>query len=227
MSDVDWFKFENKDVDFPIYRNNPHIPGRGWIVLFISLLAGYIFVQGLQIQDGIMACIILIIPVLYYLKWDYKAIFQKPALKDVALAIGLFIAYILYAYIMAVILSNFGIVGDSEGSAITFMSIPPLIFALMGEEFVKFIPFMFFLRTSFKYTDNRRLSVIVSMIIVMVLFACIHAYDFKMLIFALFIQGFGSIFEFIGYIKTKNILISYITHLCTDVFIYMIVIMGL
>ena len=227
MSDVDWFKFENKDVDFPIYRNNPHIPGRGWIVLFISLLAGYIFVQGSQIQDGLMACIILIIPVLYYLKWDYKAIFQKPALKDVALAIGLFIAYILYAYIMTVILSNFGIVVDSEGSAITFMSIPPLIFALMGEEFVKFIPFMFFLRTSFKYTDNRRLSVIVSMIMVMVLFACIHAYDFKMLIFALFIQGFGSIFEFIGYIKTKNILISYITHLCTDVFIYMIMIMGL
>ena len=41
----------------------------------------------------------------------------------------------------------------------------------------------------------------------MVLFACIHAYDFKMLMFALFIQGFGSIFEeFIGYIKTKKCL---------------------
>lgn len=184
--------------------------------------------QGSQILEGIIACIVLIVPVLYFLKWDYKAIFQKPALKDVALAVGLFIAYILYAYVMTIVLSNVGIVGSSDASpTIAFMDIPPLIFSLMGEEFIKFIPFIFFLRIFFKYTDNRKLSVIVSMLVVMVLFACIHAFDFRMLMFALFIQGLGSIFEFIGYIKTKNILISYITHLCTDVFIYLIIIMGI
>ena len=227
MSNIDWFKFENKDLDFPIYKNNPHISKKGWIVLFIALAIGYVFVQGSQIYHGIISCIILIVPVLYFLKWDYKAIFQKPTLKDVALAVGLFIAYILYAYVMTLILSNFGIAGNSEGSAITFMSIPPLIFSLMGEEFIKFITFIFFMRILFKYSDNRKLSIIVSVMGVMVLFACIHAYDFKILMFALFIQGLGSIFEFIGYIKTKNVLISYITHLCTDVFIYLIIIMGI
>lgn len=227
MSNSGRFKFENKDLDFPIYKNNPSVSRSAWIVLFIALAIGYIFIQGSKIQDGIIACIVLIIPVLYYLNWDYKAIFQKPTLKDVALAIVLFIAYILYAYVMTVVLSNLGIVGNSGGASITFMSIPPLIFSLMGEEFVKFILFMFFLRTSFKYTDNRKLSIILSMLVVIVLFACIHAYDFKMLMFALFIQGFGSVFEFVGYIKTKNILISYITHLCTDIFIYLLVIMGI
>lgn len=228
MSDIDRFRFENKDLDFPIYKSNPHISKGGWIALFIAFVIGYVFVQGSQIYQGIISCIILIVPVLYFLKWDYKAIFQKPALKDVALAVGLFIAYILYAYVMTVVLSNFGIVGSSDGgSTITFMDIPPLIFSLMGEEFIKFIPFIFFLRVFFKYTDNRKLSVIVSVLMVMVLFASIHAYDFKMLLFALFIQGFGSIFEFIGYIKTKNVLISYITHMCTDVFIYLIIILGI
>ena len=149
------------------------------------------------------------------------------SLKDVALAVGLFIAYILYAYVMTIILSNFGIAGNWDASPITFIDIPPLLFSLMGEEFVKFIPFIFFLRILFKYTNNRKLSIIVSVLGVMVLFACMHTYDFKMLMFALFIQGFGSIFEFIGYIKTKNVLISYITHLCTDVFIYLIIIMGI
>ena len=61
----------------------------------------------------------------------------------------------------------------------------------------------------------------------MIFFASLHAYNFKMFIFAIFVQGFGSIFEFIGYIKTKNIFVSYITHLCTDIFIYSIVILGL
>ncbi len=228
MSNIDWFRFENKDLDFPIYKKNPHISKRGWIALFIAFVIGYVFVQGSQMYHGIISCIILIVPVLYFLNWDYKAIFQKPALKDVALAVGLFIAYILYAYLMTIVLSNFRIVGSSDGgSTLTFMDIPPLIFSLMGEEFIKFIPFIFLLRIFFKYTDNRKLSVIVSVLGVMVLFASIHAYDFKMLLFALFIQGFGSIFEFIGYIKTKNVLISYITHLCTDVFIYLIMILGI
>ena len=205
MSNSGWFKFENKDLDFPIYKNNPHISKRGWILLFIALLVGYVFVQGSQILEGIIACIVLIVPVLYFLKWDYKAIFQKPALKDVALAVGLFIAYILYAYVMTIVLSNVGIVGSSDASpTIAFMDIPPLIFSLMGEEFIKFIPFIFFLRIFFKYTDNRKLSVIVSMLVVMVLFACIHAFDFRMLMFALFIQGLGSIFEFIDISKPKT-----------------------
>ena len=39
MSNIDWFKFENKDYDFPFY-NNPKISKIGWAVLFFALLAG-------------------------------------------------------------------------------------------------------------------------------------------------------------------------------------------
>lgn len=97
----------------------------------------------------------------------------------------------------------------------------------MSEEFIKFIPFVFFLRLCFKFSNNRKLSIIVSVALVMVIFASLHAYTFNMFLFALCIQGFGSIFEFIGYIKTKNILISYITHFCTDALIFSLAILGL
>lgn len=229
MSDIDWFNFENKDLDFPFYRKNPHVPKWGWIVLFVLLPFGLLFSVSSKLYIVILACIVLIIPVLYFLKWDYKAIFQKPSLKDVGFAVALFVGYLVYAVILSMILENFGIVGGDlvEQSSMSLMSIPPLIFSLMGEEFVKFIPFMFFLRLIYKYSDNRKLSVIISMILVMLFFASLHAFSWNMLIFAIFIQGFGSIFEFIGYIKTKNILVSYITHFCTDFFIYMIVILGL
>ena len=107
------------------------------------------------------------------------------------------------------------------------MSIFPLLFSLMGEELIKFIPFIFFLRLFYKYTNNRKLSIIVSMIFVMVFFGLLHAMDTKSIVSVLLLQGAGSIFEFYGYIKTKNILISYITHLCTDVFLFVLVILGL
>ena len=97
----------------------------------------------------------------------------------------------------------------------------------MGEELIKFIPFIFFLRLFYKYSNNRKLSVVVSMILVMAFFGLLHAMDTKSILSVLLLQGAGSIFEFYGYIKTKNILISYITHLCTDVFLFILIIMGL
>ena len=229
MESLDWFKFEDKELDFPFYKKNPHIPKWGWIVLFIAMLIGLILSMSSKIPITILSCIVLIVPVLYFLKWDYTAIFQKPKLKDVALAVGLFVGYIAYATVMGILLEQIGITGGGiiEEGSINVMTIITSIFSIMSEEFVKFIPFIFFLRLCFKYFENRKLSVIISVILVMIFFASLHAYNFKMFLFALCIQGFGSIFEYIGYIKTKNILISYITHLCTDVFIFSIAILGL
>lgn len=228
MSEISWFNFENKDLDFPIYKKNPHVPKWGWIVLLIAMLAGFIFMIGSSIFAALLSMLIILIPLLYFLKWDYKAIFQKPKAKDIGLAVALFVGYIIYSLLMGTALEYLGITGGDlvDYATMTWMSIPPLFFSLMSEELIKFIPFMFFMRVIYKYSNNRKLSVIVSMIIVMIFFASLHALDFNMFLFAIFIQGLGSIFEFIGYIKTKNILISYITHLCTDVFIFILIILG-
>lgn len=218
----DRFNFENKDLDFPFYNKNPHVPKWGWLVLFLVLPLALLLAISENIPILIFSCLIIIVPVLYFLKWDYKAIFQKPTLRDIALALGLCVGYLIYASVMGLLLEQFGIFGAGMGDStpVSLISIPPLFFSLMVEEFIKFIPFMFFLRVFYKYSHNRKLSVIFSMILVMIFFASLHAYTFNMLIFAIFVQGFGSIFEFIGYTKTKNIMVSYITHLCTDVLIY-------
>lgn len=229
METVDWFKFEDNDRDFPFYKKNPHIPKWGWIVLFIALVMGLILMMSPHLHIAILSCIVLIVPVLYFLKWDCKAIFQKPKPKDVALAVALFLGYIVYALAMSTLLEHFGIMGGEliEENSITVMTLITSVFSLMSEEFIKFIPFVFFLRLCFKFSNNRKLSIIVSVALVMVIFASLHAYTFNMFLFALCIQGFGSIFEFIGYIKTKNILISYITHFCTDALIFSLAILGL
>ena len=228
MSNIDGFKIENEDSDFPFYNNNPHIPKWGWIVLFFAMVMGFILSISSNLIVLILSCAVIIVPVLYFLKWDYTVIFKKLSARDVALAIALFVGYIVYALAMDFVLGNFGIVGgDLVGSHPTWMDIPPLFFSLMVEEFLKCIPFMFFLRVAFKFSNNRKLSVIVSMALVMLFFASLHAYNWNMFVYAIFIQGFGSIFEFIGYIKTKNILVSYITHMLTDILGFSVAILGL
>ena len=88
---TDWFKFEKKDIDFPFYNKTPYISKGGWIILFIALIMGFLFTIGDGVLSALISCLIIVIPVLYFLKWDYKAIFQKPTLKEVGLALALFV----------------------------------------------------------------------------------------------------------------------------------------
>lgn len=231
MVEISWFKFENKNLDFPVYNKNPHIPKSGWIVLFIAMVVGFLMPGSLgnEMLEAILFCFIILIPLLYYLKWDYNAIFQKPKFKEVLLAVGLFAGYMIYVVVVGGVLDYFSLTGTStiDSATLTFASIPPLLFSLMGEELVKLIPFLFFLRVFYKYSDNRKLSVVVSMLLVMIFFGLLHLMDLQSLPSVLIMQGLGSIFEFYGYIKTKNVFISYITHLLTDVFIFMMVILNI
>lgn len=228
MSDISWFNFENKDRDFPFYRKNPYVPKWGWIVLFIVTVFGLLLIGTDMIEVTILSCVVIIVPVLYFLKWDYKAIFQKPSLKDIGFALALCAGYIVYALILSTLLENMGIMGAElvEQSTVSLFEVVPLIFSLMTEEFLKFIPFMFFLRVIFKYSDNRKLSVVLSMLVTMVFFASLHSLSWETFIYAIFVQGFGSIFEFLAYFKTKNILVSYICHYATDFLLYMSVLFG-
>ena len=231
MSNIDWFKFEDREYDFPWYRHNPRVSKLGWIVLFFSIFVAFILyaIPDSEMFASILFCIALLVPVLYFLDWDIKAIIRKPTSKQVGLAVLLFVGYIIYALVMGEILEILNLAGSDVVSVdmITLESLFSLIFAMMGEEMIKLIPFLFFLRLFYKYSDNRKLSVIVSVLFVMVFFGLMHAMDFESIPSVLLLQGAGSIFEFYGYIKTKNVMVSYITHLCTDAFIYLIILAGL
>ncbi|RAP53240.1 MAG: hypothetical protein BZ137_07255 [Methanosphaera sp. rholeuAM130] len=231
MSDSDYFNFENKELDFPFYNNNPHVSKMGWIVLIISMFVSFL-VLGLssnEIKGGILFCSILLIAVLHYLDWDYKAIFQRPKKSEIKLAVLLFVGYIVYAVIVGSVLdllslSGSGVVSESSVTIYTLISLFP---SLMGEELFKFIPFMLFMRLIYKFSNNRKVSITISMILVMLFFALLHLMDLQSLVSVIAIQGFGSIFEFYGYIKTKNLWIPYITHLCTDLILFSVILFAL
>ena len=229
MAALDRFKFEDGDFDFPFYNKNPHIPKWGWVVLFIVWFMGFFLAVSDKLHFALMGCIVLIVPVLYFLKWDYKAIFRKPSRRDLLLVVALFAGYMIYSLVIGMVLEQIGIVssGTVDPTSVGAMILVITVFNVLGEEFIKFIPFMFLLRVIYKYSNNRKLSVIISVALITIMFASMHAFNPIMFIFALFIQGFGSIFEFYGYIKTKNVLVSFLCHLLTDEFIFMLMLLGI
>ena len=96
MTEIGWFNFEDGDYDFPFYNKNPHIPIWGWIVLFLAFFIGFFLSVSNKIYFSILGCIVLIVPVLYFLKWDYKAIFRMPSRRDIVLIVALFAGYMIY-----------------------------------------------------------------------------------------------------------------------------------
>ena len=106
MTVIDRFKFEDEGYDFPFYNKNPYIPKWGWVVLFVAFIIGTVLaVITEKLPLIILGCIVFIVPVLYFLKWDYKAIFRVPSRKDLVLIVALFVGYIVYALIMEMILN--------------------------------------------------------------------------------------------------------------------------
>lgn len=221
--------------DFPFYMHNPRISVGGWLVLLlsvpISFLAYAIVGRESELIGSVLFCFIMLIPLLYFSKWDYSLIFRKPTKNEIILAILLFAGYMIYSICVGSVLDIFGLAGapisTPEELGVTVESTVGLIFSMMAEELLKFIPLMFFMRLIYKFTENLKLSVSISVAIVLVVFGLLHYMPpMNTLVSVLLLQGLGSFFEMYGYIKTKNLFVPYISHLLTDLISFIIILVG-
>ena len=221
----------DEERDFPFYNDNPKMSRIGWIILLISVpVALFSFRHvGFYTNDfvsSIVFLLILIIPLLYFSNWDYSLFFRKPTKDELILAVVMFLAFFIYSLIMTPLLDASGLASTGSGDA-EIISIISLLFSMMAEELMKFIPLMFLLRVLFKYTSNRRLSIMVSSAVTLVFFALIHLEPNVSLLSVLLIQGLGSLFHLYVYLKTKNLFASYLSHLMTDAFVLITAMLGI
>ena len=230
----EFFKFEDTTRDFPYYRHNPRISKKAWIVLLmsipISIIAYVLVAVESEIVGSLVFALVLLIPLLYYSNWDLSLIIRKPTRKEIRLAILLFIGYIIYALVIGGVIDGFTQAAETGGDyfGVSWEMLFALIFSIFAEELIKFIPLMLLMRIIYKYTNNRKAAIIISTFAILIFFGLLH-YDppeFP-LISVLAIQGFGSIFELYGYVKTKNIFVPYLSHLLTDASIFLLMLIGL
>ena len=135
----------------------------------------------------------------------------------------------VYSIAMASALEMFNLLPvDETPLNLNIISLVSLFFSMMGEELLKFIPLMFFMRVFFKYTNKRNLSFVSSMVIVLIFFAFLHFDPSSTSIASvLLLQGVGSLVEMYGYAKTKNLFVPYMSHLFTDAFSFILIMFGI
>ena len=136
----------------------------------------------------------------------------------------------IYSTVVGMSLDMVGLGGvpeSAEAMGINIESTVGLIFSMMGEELLKFIPLMFLMRVVYKFSNNLKLAVVISVTIVLIVFGLLHYWPpSNTLVSVLLLQGLGSMFEMYGYIKTKNIFVPYISHFLTDSVSFILILSG-
>lgn len=232
----DFFKFEEEGTDFPFYNGNPLLSLKDWgililgVIVFILIISGaFDFIPGFKdipnVLLSLMYFLVLFLPVLYCCRGKLGLIFKKPKLKDLKVVILCIVLYFIFSIVMRIlIISIFGMQGPSPDTGVktvseTVFQVISILIGLMAEELVKVISLIGFMALIFKFTANRKNSMIAGVILCCIFFGLLHlkTYDFNV-VYCLLGVGLGCIIHLYPYLKTKNIMNSYFTHIAIDLF---------
>lgn len=220
------FKFLEDGVDFPFYNDIPKLSTAEWLILLIPVLIILILLGVPSFKSDYLPYIIgivTLIPALYVCKGNYGLLFKKPRLRDFKTIILCLIGYYVYSYAMAIFLTyalGYPVTADAVVGKFNNPSVflvVGMIMQLIGEELFKIFMLLIGMYVIYKITENRGLAIGLALIVSMSIFGVAHsrAYNGKILQ-VLLIQGFGAFFNLYTYMKTKNVIVSYILHLFID-----------
>lgn len=217
------FEFLEDGIDFPFYNDKPKLAVWEWGIIAVALIIFIILCSIKGIPKTIHALLyffVMIIPVIYICRGKLSIFFKMPKLKNIKTIILCTLGSIVYGVIMGAILkfSGYPVVGNANTALATNISFfADLFIQLVGEEFFKILLLLILMYVVYRYTENRSLSLWIGIIGTLTIFGLAHteAYGGRVLQ-VLLIQGFGSIFDLYAYMKTKNIVVSYIVHILID-----------
>jgi len=223
----DLFKFEKGDEDFPFYNGKPLLSNVDWLILFAGVL---LFIAVLEIINipyeycPLTYFLVTFLPLAYVSRGKLGIFFKKPKTSDISTILKCFVGYWIYAIIALSILSILG--GKSTSNAAVGADMNMIFWIntfiqIMAEELLKLILLLIIMFIVYYFTQNRKKSVIISVLLTLLIFGLLHhtAYN-NSWAQIIFIIGLGSFFYLFAYLKTKNIVNSFIVHLMIDWFAF-------
>lgn len=167
-------------------------------------------------------CLITLLPVTYVCREKLSIFFKMPKRGDIKIILACFILNSLFTIGMAALLDLLGFKLSNNTSTIAHAVFTTnnifLLIQLIGEELFKVSLLLCIMALIYHFSENRKLSVVISTLLVMLVFGLMHlpAYNWNF-IQSLLIIGLGAIFDLFPYLKTKNVTNSYIVHVLIDI----------
>lgn len=226
---TDFFKFEKVKEDIPFYNGTPEVSTVGWIGLILGIIIyiieirfGHLVFSGSFIIDtfimDFVPVLALLIPFLYVLKKRYSLFIKKINITDIVVFT---IASLIFSYMLLIFVMGTGIspleLSVTQNQQNNVLDVLLLMFSLIGEELFKVILIILVMAFVYKFINNRKVALTIACVITLIVFGALHEGGIMGgLLKVIIVQGFGSIFDVMLYLRTKNILNSYISHVIFD-----------
>lgn len=228
-------KTKTIDPDFPFYNENPKI--ETWRILVFAAAVIYLSLSiFLEFEypgylGPIVFCVIPLAAFLVGARGKMSLIVKKfKAMDFVRIFVTLFLQYV-FVFAIGIIRNlvfhvppTANAVMDADMDA-TFWIL--ILIQLFGEELFKLLIFLVFLIVIYKLTSKRTLSVVAATVVTLLCFALVHAtaYEFNWTQI-LINQGIATFFCMYNYLKSKNIMTSYIQHVILDAIPFILAMTG-
>jgi hypothetical protein len=244
---TDFFKIERESAgDFPFYNGIPQsLTGLQWLVILFGVAAGFYALTApvefyMTTIGGFLSVVLFFAVPLFALAIvagsNWTALFRKLQLNDILVMFAVALLNIIVTVAVALALRHLfdmsaNPVGDmlrefSGGETMLFFikTIPQLF----GEEVVTILPFLAVLWFCFaKLNMPRKRAVIIAWLSAAVIFGALHLPTYEWNFVQCFVViGTARIVLLLGYIITKNILVSTGAHIINDWVIFLVMIAG-
>jgi membrane protease YdiL (CAAX protease family) len=236
MNQSQYFEFEDKDSDFPYYKNDKFLSGKTGIILLFSVLLFIILILGPVkfhgYQEGLILFLAMSIPFVIASGGKIGTLFKKPTLNNLKLVVWCVLGNLLFLFVLVVIntiintvvpvnmvnsAQNFG-----DYSSIGLLNCIIDGFQIIAEELVRINVFLIVLYLIYKFTNNRKNSVIIAAIVSLLVFGLLHVNTYTNIIYCILVMGFGSFFTLYPYLKTRNALLSVLVHMIYNLLVLIV-----
>lgn len=236
MNQSQYFEFEDKKQDFPYYKNGKLFSNKtGLILLFSELLFIILLFGPVKFQSPQEELILfLAMMIAFVIATDGKlgSLFKKPGLNDLKLVV-LCVLGDLFLLLLIVIIQTilntvipFDIINSTQSfgdySSITILAFIASLFQIVSEELFRVIIFLIILYLMYRFTKDRKTSVIVSAFFSLLLFGLMHANTYGNIGYCIAVMGFGTFFTLYPYLKTKNIVLSILVHIIYNLLVLIV-----
>lgn len=223
LKSIGW---ERENTDFPFYNDNPKLSNNKWYALIVVsvflALGSSSFGYDVYISIGILVLPVLV--VIYAFKGHFGEIVKVPELNDFWLIILCIIGELILTLSLASIIPGANVTAqDDFAVSLTVMNIIETVIQLIWEELYKFILFITALYVSYKFTSKRGFSVVIATVFALTFFGAMHLSVYSDLFYSVVTIGYGSIVTVYAYLRTKNLLVSYLVHLCYDLILMVLI----
>ncbi len=228
---ADFFKFEETEFDFPFYNGTPALSKADWIIFLLAPALMIFFISGFtehvplinQIPGELyplIYCLVTLIPIAYVCKGKLGLLFKKVKASDFKIIIICFFAYFIYSIAVGYLLLSSGlkVTPNPVSEALSLKALIYILIQLLGEELFKVSLLILGMALLFHFTKDRKKALIFGALVSMLIFGLVHYGAYNNVIHCLLVIGVGSLIHLYPYIKTKNIIVTYILHVMIDLF---------